>query len=411
MCLKAKVILYIGIIGVLLFPYLLFAKKINATEEMITLDFQDVNIQDAIHLLAKSLHQEVIIDQSIQGSIHLHFHQMPVRAAFNLLLDSKALAIWETGHTWLILPRSEMIRRKEEELKWHKTLEEATPLVTRVWQIHYAKAEDIALILQDAHFSFLTSRGHVRFDSRTNILCIQDQENHMQEIHALIQRLDIPVQQVLIEARLASIDHDFEHELGIHFGTHGSDSTSTETDSNKGLNVAILHLAEGSLLDMRLSALEQEGHGELISSPSLFTANQQTATIESGEEIPYQEVSRSGATGVAFKKAVLSLKVTPQVMPGNQVLLQLQVNQDKPSSHIILGVPAITMRQISTHILVKNGQTIVLGGIYESDYEKGEQRVPFLGKIPILGWLFSQSNAVEHKRELLIFVTPKVIAS
>ena len=161
---------------------------------------------------------------------------------------------------------------------------------------------------------------------------------------------------------------------------------------------------------MELSALENEGHGELISSPSLFTANQQTAFIESGEEIPYQEISRSGATGVAFKKAVLSLRVTPQVMPGNQVLLQLQINQDKPSNRVVLGVPAIATRQISTHILIKSGQTIVLGGIYEENKENQQQGIPFLCKIPLVGWLFKQQNVTHSKRELLIFVTPKVMS-
>jgi type IV pilus assembly protein PilQ len=160
---------------------------------------------------------------------------------------------------------------------------------------------------------------------------------------------------------------------------------------------------------VQLSALENEGHGELISSPSLFTANQQTASIESGEEIPYQEVSKSGATSVAFKKAVLSLKVTPQVMPDHQVMLELQVNQDKPSNRMVLGVPAISTRQMSTHILIKNGQTIVLGGIYESDKEAGQRRIPFLGKIPLVGLLFRHQNSVLRKRELLIFVTPKII--
>jgi type IV pilus assembly protein PilQ len=173
--------------------------------------------------------------------------------------------------------------------------------------------------------------------------------------------------------------------------------------------LSVLKLANGSFLDMQLAALENEGHGELISSPSLFTANQQTASIESGEEIPYQEVSKSGATGIVFKKAVLSLKVTPQIMPGNHVLLQLQVNQDKPNNRMVLGVPAISTRQISTHILVKSGQTVVLGGIYETNKEKGQQRIPFLGKIPIIGWLFGQRNVSENKRELLIFVTPKII--
>ncbi len=168
-------------------------------------------------------------------------------------------------------------------------------------------------------------------------------------------------------------------------------------------------LPDTSLLDIQLAALEQNGRGELISSPSLFTANQQTASIESGEEIPYQEATNSGATSVVFKKAVLSLKVTPHVLPDNKVLLHLRVTQDKPSQRDVLGVPAITTRQITTNILVQNGQTIVLGGIYESDRTYGEQGIPYLGKIPLVGMLFRQHNSQASKRQLLIFVTPNIV--
>jgi len=236
----------------------------------------------------------------------------------------------------------------------------------------------------------------------------------MPDIRTVIQRLDVPVQQVLIEVQLASIDSDYERELGVSYQNQQplsqDQSSSGYAPFNMHYGLALLKLTDGSLLRMQLSALERAGHGELISSPSLFTANQQTASIESGEEIPYQEISRSGATGVAFKKAVLSLKVTPQIMPGQYVLLQLQVNQDKPSNRIILGVPAITTRQMSTNVLVKSGQTIVLGGIYESDKGHQQQGVPVLNKIPLVGWLFKQQNVTDNKRELLIFVTPKVIS-
>jgi len=289
-----------------------------------------------------------------------------------------------------------------EELKTQEVVLQTELLVTRLWQMHYAKAEDMAHLLQDDHHSLLSSRGHVHADTRTNILCIQDISAHIKELDRIIKKLDIPVQQVLIEARLVSMDSDFERQLGINFMLHDAVEPTH-------YSLAIAKLANQDLLDVRLAALENEGHGELLSSPSLFTANQQTAFIESGEEIPYQEVSKSGATSVAFKKAVLSLKVTPQIMPGNRVLLQLQVNQDKPTTHLILGVPTITTRQINTSVMVKSGQVIVLGGIYELNKEQNQQRIPFLGKIPLVGWLFTQQNNIENKRELLIFVIPKVL--
>jgi len=391
-------------------PILTFSQEKN-----LALDLQNVSIQDALHIMAKYLQQNIVISPDVQGAITLHLHHMSHQEAFDLLLTSHHLMKHKIGHTWFITSRTQFTQQQQEELKLQTALAETAPLITHVLQIHYAKAEDIALLLQDNNRSFLSKRGFVRVDSRTNTICVQDTQEHLWQIREVIKGLDIPVQQVLIEARLASIDNDFERELGINFAVN---YPSNDTEGKpipivkpKRYSLAIAHLVDGSQLDVQLAALEDEGHGELISSPSLFTANQQTASIESGEEIPYQEVSDSGGTAVAFKKAVLSLKVTPQVMPGDKVLLHLQVNQDRPSNRVVLGVPAISTRQISTNVLVENGKTIVLGGIYESNQEQAEQRIPFLGKIPLVGWLFKQQNVKANKRELLIFVTPKIISA
>jgi type IV pilus assembly protein PilQ len=226
----------------------------------------------------------------------------------------------------------------------------------------------------------------------------------------------VPVQQILIEARLASVDDDYERELGVHFDLNqgGAEAnvglqTKLPKEQAKSYSLAIAKLADGSLLDVKLTALENAGHAELISSPSLFTANQQTASIEAGEEIPYQQMSDSGGTAVVFKKAVVGLSVTPQILPGNKVLLQLKINQDRPSNKMVLGMPTISTHQMTTSVLVKNGQTIVLGGIYEANKEKGEQGVPLINRVPLLAWLFKQQNIKENKRELLIFVTPKIM--
>ena len=309
------------------------------------------------------------------------------------------------------MPRSEWILQKQEEQKLQHIALDAAPLVTRIWQMQYMKAEELVHFIRDSSGTLLSEHGDVHFDARTNQVCIRETEDHLVQLNRLIKRLDVPVQQVLIEARLASVDSDFERELGIHFSTAtaaGGPSAEQEGGALRyGLGVA--KLANGSLLDVQLAALESQGRGELISSPSLFAASQQSASIEAGEEIPYQEVSRSGATGVTFKKAVLSLKVMPQILPGNKVLLQLQVNQDKPSRRMVLGVPAITTRQVSTSVLVKDGQTLVLGGIFESNRDKLNQGIPYLNKIPLVGWLFQQQNVSQNKRELLIFVTPKIM--
>jgi type IV pilus assembly protein PilQ len=307
-----------------------------------------------------------------------------------------------------------MLKHKEDAQKLTEAMNDSAQLTTRLWQIHYAKADDIARFLQDNAVSLLSKRGHVRVDARTNMLCIQELASHVRELERVIRQLDIPVKQVRIKARLASVDSDYERELGLNFSVKnptpdGNPRTLADTVTTR-FSLAVATLADGSLLDVALAAMENQGRGDLISSPSLFTSNQQTAVIESGEEIPYQEISLSGGTGVAFKKAVLSLKVTPQIMPGNRVLLQLSVNQDRPSSRIVLGVPAIATRQITTNVLVKNGQTLVLGGIYELNKESDVQRIPFLGKIPVIGLIFQQQNLKTNKRELLIFVTPTIIA-
>jgi len=376
---------------------------------------QQISLQDALNILAKKLNHTIFISPTVHGTTSLNFQQIPPQTAFDLLLTSHELSKRTLNNVWYIMPQNERIEIEKQELKLKAVLDDAAPLITSIWQIHYAKATDIANALKKTNSALLSNRGHVHVDVRTNIICIQDIAAHMQDIRKVIQRLDVPVQQILIEVQLASIDSDYERELGVTYLNQQTTSpqdppTSAYAPVNLHYGLALLKLTDGSLLRMQLSALERAGHGELISSPSLFTANQQTASIESGEEIPYQEISRSGATGVAFKKAVLSLKVTPQIMPGQHVLLQLQVNQDKPSSRIILGVPAITTRQMSTDVLVKSGQTIVLGGIYESDKGHQQQGVPVLNKIPLVGWLFKQQNVTDNKRELLIFVTPRVIS-
>lgn len=364
----------------------------------ISLDLQNVTIQDALHIVAKLMQHNIVISPSVQGMTSVHFSQIPAQDAFNSMLASNGLREWEKNQIWYVGSYAEWMKLQQQKIEWENFAEDTSPLVTRIWQVRYAKAEDILRLIEDAKHSLLSKRGQARIDKRTNTLIVKDHLSRLREIEQLLARIDIQVEQVLIETHLASIDSDYERALGIHFST---------TDEG----ISIFKMANGNALDLKLAALEKSGHGKLISSPSLFTMNQQTASIESGEEIPYQETSGSGATSVTFKKAVLSLKVTPQVMPGNQVMLQLQVNQDKPNKRVVLGVPAISTRQMSTHILVKNGETIVLGGIYESTQEEDQQEIPILSKIPLVGWLFQQQNILNNKRELLIFVTPKVIMS
>lgn len=374
-----------------------------------SLDLQNVSLADALYIIANQMQLNVILSPTLTGNVTLHLHHVSLEDTLNMLLTSHDLVKIPLQNGWYIVSRKEWMQHTEDELKLQEALDASSPLVTRIWQLRYAKANDVSRLLQENGSSLLSKRGHVREDARTNILCVQDTSVHLDAIARLVMRVDVPIAQVRIATRLASVDSDFERNLGINF-----DVTSSSHEENSAVvpgryGLLIAHLADGSILDVELSALENEGHAELLSSPELFTANQQTATIESGEDIPYQEVSLSGGTAVAFKKAVLSLKVTPQVLPNQKISLELQINQDKPSERLIQGVPEIDTREITTNVLLKDGETIVLGGIYESDKEDAKQAIPFLGKIPILGLLFQQRDTVVSKRELLIFVTPKII--
>jgi type IV pilus assembly protein PilQ len=290
----------------------------------------------------------------------------------------------------------------------------------------------------------LSEQGKLGVDVRTNTLWIQDSKTKIEEIRKLIKQLDVPVKQVLIEARIVEVSKDFARDLGIRWGVakpnhlnstlHGLNQMEQGTvpahaiPYNQRLNldlvaapvvgmtpasvgIALAKLGDNILLDLELSALESEGRAELISSPRLIATNQQPAIIDSGQEIPYQESTSSGATAVSFKKAVLSLRVTPQITPDSKILMDLKINQDTASTQLFNGVPAILTKEIQTNVLVSNGQTIVLGGIYHQDKSKTINRVPFLGQLPVVGNLFKNTRVSLKNDELLIFITPKIIAN
>jgi len=387
-----------------------------ALDSRLTLKLDHINLADAVRLVAGFLQQNVILSPNIKGTTSLQFTNASPQQAFDLLLAANGLATWQEGNTWFVASQDELIKRKESVLKWQTVWEEASPLIVRHWQIKYAKAQDIAHLLQDEHAAFLSKRGRVQVDVRTNSLFVQDVAKRIALVHQFVAHLDVPAQQISIEAKLVNIDTDCERELGINFATKTISSEIDKINPIKSFSesptqysIAVASLADGSFLDIKLSALESAGRAELISNPGLFSANLEPASIEAGEEVPYQETSESGGTAVVFKKAVLGLKVTPQVLPGKKVLLQLQINQDRPSNKMVLGMPTISTREIRTNILVKSGQTMVLGGIYEINDEAGERRLPYINRVPLIGWLFKQRHSQKNKRELLIFVTPKII--
>jgi type IV pilus assembly protein PilQ len=378
-----------------------------ALAQGINMEWQQVNLADAIAALAKFLAINVLINPEVTGSVTLELQNAKPENVLDLLLTTHGLSKWRVGNVWVIGLREQFIKRQQEELQWQEINAAIAPLFWATWHIKYANAEEIAHFLQEGQTALLSKRGKLRVDKRTNVICILDTEEQLRAIERVIRCLDVPVQQLSIRVRMVSIDHDYEQELGLHFAVSAEHGMGAIREGSYSLAVA--KLADGSWLDIKLAALENAGHADLISTPSLFTANQQEAKIEAGEEVPYQEVSESGGTAVTFKKAVLGLKVTPQVLPGEQVMLQLEINQDRPSNRMVQGVPTINTRAITSHVLIKNGHTIVLGGIVENNQENGEQRVPLLGRLPVIGRLFVLQHKRTSKRELLIFVTPTII--
>jgi type IV pilus assembly protein PilQ len=279
--------------------------------------------------------------------------------------------------------------------------------------------EDIVALLKDN--SFLSEHGKLGANKHLNAIWVEDDAARIIKIKKLIQEIDKPMKQVLITARIANVDDSFSRELGFKFGTRPSQEKKSEPESDLTMdlpnfniksghfNAAIATVAQNNLLDLQLSALETEGRGKILSSPQLLTANRQAAYIEAGEEIPYQEQAGNGATNVSFKKAVLSLKVTPTITPNNKILLDLVVNQDKLSPITVNGIPAIQTRELRTQVMVENGATIILGGIYETLKNETIERIPVLGSLPLLGNFFKHKQSKIEQRELIVFVTPKVM--
>lgn len=381
----------------------------------VSINIQMIPLADAVRLLAGYANINMIVSPDVQGSVSLHVNHAEPLHVLESLFMTHGLAKSAKGNVWYIAPRAEMIKSQQEESQWRTDEETAANLQSQNWKIRYARAAEIAEVLQGENAGMLSDRGHLSVDVRTNQILARDTGERLAVINHWIQRLDIPVKQVLVEARLVSMDQDAERQLGIDFSVRQQDAAAappvifSHVEQKGKYSIAIARLPDGSELDIKLVALEQQGRAELISSPSLFTGSQQEASIEAGEEVPYQEVSESGGTAVAFKKAVLGLKVTPQILPNGSVRLALKINQDRPATRMVQGVPSISTRQIVTNVTVKNGQTIVLGGIYEINHEQSQEGFPILGNIPIIGLLFTQHSKRDQKRELLIFVTPKIM--
>jgi type IV pilus assembly protein PilQ len=393
--------------------------KIPAQEEMITLNFQNVSVRSVLQVLAKFMDKNVIISNNIQGNITLHMEQVSWKEALDMILKTQGLVQRDMGNVIIIAPAKEVIAQDKEDLTVQAELKDLVPLETAIFQIKYASANDYYTLLKDPSNTLLSPRGRAIVDKRTNILFVEDTPQKLLSISAFIKRTDIPVRQVDIEARIVTLDKTYERQLGINWSAQGN----TVGALNRALTVdlgaqnidgllpgalSVATISSNILIGLELSALEAEGVAEVLSSPHLLTADQQEALIEQGQELPYNESTSSGAAAIAFKQAVLRLKVTPQITPDDKILLHLDVNQDALGQQTPTGL-TIDTRHIASNVLVNNGETVVLGGIVERTKTNTTTRIPFLSALPLLGTLFEQQGIRHEQKELLIFVTPRIV--
>jgi len=420
--------------------------------ERLSLNFQNVDVRSLLQVIADFTNLNIITSDSVQGSITLRLKDVPWDQALDIILQSKGLDMRKNGNVIIVAPREEIAAKEKLELEARNQIADLEPLRTENFVINYQKAEDVRKLLVDDKQRLLSKRGSVMVDARTNQMFVQDTTSRLEEVRRLLQRIDIPVPQVLIEARIVEADDRFSQNLGARFGfaritngewvnagagsTFGSGSASSGANSitiggTTVTNPNFVNLPAGGLggfspatigltlfnssvtrlLNLELSALEADGRGKIVSSPRVITADKVKAQIEQGTEIPYQAATSSGATQIQFRKAVLKLEVTPQITPEGAIFLNVNVNRDSPSSIATGGAGvAIDTKAVQTQVLVENGGTVVLGGIYEQTERTTTTKVPLLGDIPVLGWLFRNRTRVNDRTELMIFITPRVVS-
>ena len=420
-------------------------KKLAFKGERLSLNFQSIEVRAVLQLIADFTDLNLITSDTVSGNVTLRLKNVPWDQALDIILRSKGLAMVKDGNVISVAPAEEVAARA----KLDQTIEAQAPLVSDSLQINYAKASDFTKLLKTKDNSLLSERGSVSVDERTNRLLIRDTAKNIAAMTELVQELDIPVRQVLIESRIVLATNDFSKELGVRFGVSNVNSSTSGTDTDTvgtsgtssaaeiarlggtptqpsrynvnlpvtslassagSIGLALARLPFGTLIDLELSAAQTEGRSETISSPRVITSDQSEATIETGTEIPYAEASSSGASTVSFKKAVLALTVTPQITPDDRIIMELNVSKDSPDfANLTAAGPPIKTQSVETEVLVDNGETIVLGGVYEQTKSKSVQRVPFFGDLPLVGWLFRKNFEQNNKSELLIFVTPKLL--
>jgi type IV pilus assembly protein PilQ len=428
--------------------------------QRLTLNFQDIETRAVLQLLAETSGRNIVVSDTVQGNVTLRLRNVPWDQALDIVMTTKGLDMRQNGNVIIVAPAEEIAARETADLEARAAISELEPMYSEFLQVNYAKAGDLAsLIGAEGTNSLLSERGSIAVDERTNTLLVQDTADRLEDIRRMVRTLDVPIKQVLIESRIVVVNDDFSRDLGVRLGVtayreNAPDGAAVISGTGSGTNTMInsivdnlgntgqvtpvelpilsdrynvnVPIAEAAgrfslavlerdyLVDLELTALEAEGRGEIVSTPRVITANQKEARIEQGVEIPYQQSASSGATTVQFKKAVLSLEVTPQITPDNNIIMDLRVHKDNVGDVISTGgiggtVPCIDTRAVETQVLVEDGQTVVLGGIYETERRETISKVPFLGDIPAVGVLFRSKQLQNDKSELLIFVTPRIL--
>ncbi len=407
--------------------------------EKLSLNFQDIDVRSVLQLIADFTNLNLVASDTVQGGITLRLQNVPWDQALDLVLKTKGLDKRKIGNVLLVAPADEIAARERQELESQKQIAELAPLRRELLQVNYAKAADIAKLFQSVTSAEakIDERGSITVDERTNNIIAYQTQDRLDELRRIVAQLDIPVRQVMIEARIVEANVDYDKSLGVRWGgsiqnkgnwntsgvSNGTSTTigtpgSTSTNSpfvdmgtvGNTSGIGIAFITDNVLLDLELTAMEKTGNGEIVSQPKVVTSDKETAKILKGTEIPYQEASSSGATSVSFKEASLSLEVTPQITPDNRIIMEVKVTKDEPDYlNKVQDVPPIKKNEVNAKVLVNDGETIVIGGVFSNTQSKVVDKVPFLGDVPYLGRLFRRDVVSEKKSELLVFLTPRIM--
>lgn len=433
------------------------AERFAYTGEKLSLNFQDIDVRSVLQLIADFTDLNLVASDTVAGNITLRLQNVPWDQALDLVLKTKGLDKRQVGNVLLVAPAEEIAARERQELESQKQIAELAPLRRELIQVNYAKAADMAKLFQSvtsANGGVADDRGSITVDERTNSIIAYQTQERLDELRRIVAQLDVAVRQVMIEARIVEANVNYDKALGVRWGGSarrgawdvsgkdgvqafnedtgqrapfvGTDTIGSTTledglarlpfvdmgvaDSTSGIGIGFL--SNNVVLDLQLSAMESSGNGEIVSQPKVVTSDKETAKILKGQEIPYQEASSSGATSTSFKEAALSLEVTPQITPDNRIIMEVKVTKDAPDfGRVLNGVPPINKNEVNAKVLVADGETIVIGGVFENTQTKSTEKVPFLGDVPYLGRLFRRDRVTDNKTELLVFITPRIMNS